>query len=151
MMRMKIDLFPKGCISKLLWSTLFSSQQSKYLCPALQPSSRVEVDLSPVDFLLVEEGWSLDSHEHVDSGKAHAEESKGDHDTNKAAWSDELLDVHVIHWEITEFGDFLGVNSRLSSLSLSRLSLGLSEGFHEKECEHEDVCGKGLCFHYIFN
>ena len=78
--------------------TLFPSQQSKYLSPALQPSSRVEVDLSPVDFLLMEEGWSLDCHEHVDSSKAHAEESKGDHDTNKAAWRDELLDVHVIHW-----------------------------------------------------
>ena len=46
----------------------------------------------------MEEGWSLDSHEHVDSSEAHAEESKGDHDTNKAARSDELLDVHVIHW-----------------------------------------------------
>ena len=99
----------------------------------------------------MEEGWSLDSHEHVDSSKAHAEESKGDHDSNKAAWSDELLDVHVIDWEIAEFRDYLFVSSTLSRLSLPRLSLGLGECFYEKECEHEDVSGKGLCFHYIFN
>ena len=44
----------------------------------------------------MEEGWSLDCHEHVDACKAHAKESQSNHDPNEAAWSYEFLDVHVV-------------------------------------------------------
>ena len=60
-------------------------------------SSRVEVDLSPVDLLLMEEGWCPDSHKHINACKAHSKEGNGNHDANEATWSQVFLDIHVVH------------------------------------------------------
>ena len=60
-------------------------------------SSRVKVDLSPVYLLLVEEGWCLDGHEHVNACKAHSKEGNGNHDAYEATWSKVFLDILVAH------------------------------------------------------
>ena len=89
---------------------------------------------------MVEE-WSLDAHHHVDSTEDHGKEEENGKKTNESSWAENLLDVHVVEWEVAvRRNDWISFHS--SGLSL--VSWG-SECTKDEAHKSDGVCSG---FHY---